>query len=108
MSIGSCPSDGLLQQEGDQDGRIFLRCLVAAPSPHHPVPVDRRARRCDDGPGEAHLTHQLDERDGVRRVARDAAVEDDGCDLVLVREELLAQLAERGCLDGADAELGQL
>lgn len=80
--------------------------MTAAPS-DHPVTVLLQARSRDDGLGEADLAGDQDEPDRVHRVPRDAAVEDDGVDLVLVREEDLTETLDRGRLDGADAVLVQ-
>ncbi|MDB5177097.1 MAG: hypothetical protein JWN75_765 [Candidatus Saccharibacteria bacterium] len=51
------------------------------------------------------LTSVLDEADRVHVVTRDAAIQDDGRDLVLVLGEDHGELHERGSLDDPDAVL---
>lgn len=80
--------------------------MAAAPC-HHPLSVSLRTGCCDDGRGEAELPNEVDEADGVRRITWHAAVEDDGVDHALVREEDFAEFSDRCCLDDCDAVVRQ-
>jgi hypothetical protein len=88
-------------------GRFGLGSLVTAPGPDHHRPVAGRAGRGHDGSGEAAPSGAQDEVDRVDRVARDAAVEDDGRDVVPVEVERPVERLQAGDGQARDAVLGQ-
>lgn len=87
--------------------RLVLRRLVAASSPYHHLPVGGEAGRGDDRLREAAGAGAHDEADRVDRVARDAAVEDDDRDVVLVQGEASVESLERRRGHAGDVVLRQ-